>query len=121
MGGPLTRRRLMQGVAAGAALAACPRPLVAQPADAARSARAAAAAAFLATLSLGLIVTLPFTACVLIEAYADIFGVEGRGPASGHRGGGPAGDGGGEPAGAGGGNPAVAGGTSPLPSGMAAP
>ena len=51
MGRPLTRRRLMQGVAAGAALAACPRPLVAQPADAARSAMAAAAGAFLATLS----------------------------------------------------------------------
>lgn len=51
MGRPLTRRRLIQGVAAGAALAACPRSLVAQPADAARSAMAAAAGAFLATLS----------------------------------------------------------------------
>ena len=51
MGEPVTRRRLMQAVAAGAALAACPRPLVAQPADAARSAMAAAAAGFLATLS----------------------------------------------------------------------
>lgn len=36
--------------------------------------------AFLVTLSLGLIVTLPFTACVLVEAYADIFGVRGGVP-----------------------------------------
>lgn len=51
MGIPVTRRRLLQGVAAGTALAACPRPLLAQPADTARSAMAAAAAGFLATLS----------------------------------------------------------------------
>ena len=55
MAGLITRRRLMQGLAggfvAGAAMAARPRPLLAQPADAARTARAAAAATFLATLS----------------------------------------------------------------------
>ena len=55
MGSPITRRRLIQGLAgglaAGAATGARPRPLLAQPADAARSAMAAAAAAFLATLS----------------------------------------------------------------------
>lgn len=55
MAGPLTRRRLLHGLAggfaAGAAMPARPRPLLAQPADAARSAMAAAAAAFLTTLS----------------------------------------------------------------------
>ena len=33
--------------------------------------------AWVVTLSLGLIVTAPLTACVLVEAYADIFGVAG--------------------------------------------
>lgn len=55
MARPITRRRLMHGLAAGfaagAAMAVRPRALLAQPADAARSAMAAAAAAFLATLS----------------------------------------------------------------------
>jgi len=55
MAGLITRRRLLHGLAGGfvtgAAMAARPRPLLAQPADAARSAMAAAAAAFLATLS----------------------------------------------------------------------
>ena len=43
--------------------------------------------AFLATLSLGLIVTVPFTCCALVEAYADIFGAQGGVPgrASPHR------------------------------------
>ena len=54
MAGPLTRRRLLHGLAggfaAGAAMAARPRPLLAQPSDAARAAMATAAAAFLATL-----------------------------------------------------------------------
>ena len=36
--------------------------------------------AFLATLSLGLIVTIPFTCCVMVEAYAEIFGVRGGRP-----------------------------------------
>ena len=34
--------------------------------------------AFLVTFSLGILVTIPLTSCVLVEAYADIFGVRGR-------------------------------------------
>lgn len=34
--------------------------------------------AYLTTITLGLVVTLPLTSCALVEAYADIFGVRGR-------------------------------------------
>lgn len=52
MAGPITRRRLIHGMAGGiAALAGRPQSLLAQPADAAPSVMAAAAAAFLGTLS----------------------------------------------------------------------